>query len=427
MTDGLPALLSPARAATANEARRSELRRMKFIAAALLVFAAVVLIATYLPGREVSGWLGFVRAASEAALVGGLADWFAVTALFRRPLGLPIPHTAIIPTRKAAIGRSLGDFVGENFLSPEVVRERVGEAGVPARVSGWLVEPAHARRVVDEAAAVVGGALRVLRDDDVRAVLGHSIETKVASLSVAPALGAVLGSLVERRAHRDVVDLLIRQTRAWLLANGDVVRRLVTAEAPSWTPRFLDNTVALAIHQRILTFADEVAADPEHEVRRSIDTLLASLAVDLTGDAKTQATVDRLLATLVELPATRAFVSEALSSARELLVELIEDPDGELRKRATEAVAGLGARAQTDPVLQRKLDGWFEDAVVHLVTTYRDELTLVISQTVERWDADDTSRRIELQVGRDLQFIRLNGTVVGALAGVVIHGLSIAL
>lgn len=415
------------RETAANAVRRSELRRMKTLAAALLVFAGLVLVATYLPGRDAAGALGFVRTASEAGLVGGLADWFAVTALFRRPLGLPIPHTAIIPTRKAAIGRSLGDFVGENFLAPDVVRDRVGDAHVPARVSRWLSEPAHAKRVVDEGAVVLGGALRVLRDDDVRDVLGHSLEAKMSTLSVAPALGAVLGSLVERQAHRDVVDLLVRQTRAWLLANGDVVRRLVTAEAPSWTPRFLDNTVAMAIHQRILAFADEVAADPEHEVRRSLDTLLASFAADLGNDQKTQSTVDQLMMSLVALPATRNFVSEALTRARELFVELVEDPEGELRKRATSAVAGFGDRAGSDPVLQRKLDGWFEAAVVHLVTTYRDELTSVISQTVERWDADDTSRRIELQVGKDLQYIRLNGTVVGALAGVVIHALSLVL
>lgn len=400
---------------------------MKLVAAAMLVVAAVVFAATYTAGRDAGGWIGFVRAAAEAGLVGGLADWFAVTALFRHPLGLRIPHTAIIPTRKAAIGRSLGSFVGENFLSADVVRERVREAHAPLRLSQWLAQPAHARRVVDEGAAVTAGALRVLRDDDVRAVLGHAIETRLTTLPIAPALGAVLGSLIERRAHRDLVDMLIRQSRRWLVENGDVVRRLVTAEAPAWTPRFLDNTVAAAIHLRIVTFADEVAADPDHEVRNGLDRLLASLAADLADDAETQETVDRLVALLVELPATRAFVEQALSSARELLAELVEDPEGELRSRATIALAEFAERVGTDEALQRKFDGWFEDAVVHLVTTYRDELTAVISQTVERWDAGETSRRIELQVGRDLQFIRLNGTMVGALAGVAIHAIAMLL
>lgn len=406
-------------------AQRADLRRMKAVAAAMLVLAAGVFAATHLGGRDAGGWVGFVRAASEAALVGGLADWFAVTALFRHPLGLRIPHTAIIPTRKAAIGRSLGAFVGDNFLSADVVRERVRDARVPQRVSQWLAEPAHARRVVDEGAAVTAGALRVLRDDDVRAVLGQTLESRIAALPVAPALGAVLGSLIERRAHRDLVDLLIRQSRAWLVDNADVVRRLITAEAPAWTPRFLDNTVAAAIHLRIVAFADEVAADPDHEVRNGLDRLLASLADDLAHDEETQATVQRLVGLLVELPATRTFVATALSSARELLAELVEDPQGELRRRGTDALAEFAARAGTDPVLQRKFAGWFEDAVVHLVTTYRDELTAVISQTVERWDAHETSQRIELQVGRDLQFIRLNGTVVGALAGVAIHAASL--
>jgi uncharacterized membrane-anchored protein YjiN (DUF445 family) len=400
---------------------------MKAVATAMLVGAAIVFASTYAAGRVAAGWIGFLRAAAEAGVVGGLADWFAVTALFRRPLGLPIPHTAIIPTRKAAIGRSLGDFVGENFLSEPVVRERVGDAQLPTRISGWLAEPANARRVVDEAAAVVGGSLRVLRDDDVRAIAGHSIEARLASLSVAPALGAVLSSLVERGAHHDLVDVLVKQSRNWLANNGDVVRRLVTAEAPSWTPRFLDNTVATAIHQRIVTFADEVAADRLHPLRASLDSLLTTLAADLSRDAGTQATVDRLISRLIDLPASRKFVGDALSSAREMLAELVEDPDGELRKRATEGVRDFAVRIRTDATLQAKLGNWIEDAAVHVVTTYRGELTSVISQTVERWDADETSRRIELQVGRDLQYIRLNGTIVGALAGVAIHAASLAL
>jgi uncharacterized membrane-anchored protein YjiN (DUF445 family) len=295
---------------------------------------------------------------------------------------------------------------------------------VPLRLSAWLAEPDHAGRAVDEVAAVTAGALRVLRDDDVRAVLGQTLEARLAALPVAPALGAVLGSLIEQGAHRDLVDLLIRQSRGWLVDNADVVRRLVTAEAPAWTPRFLDNTVAAAIHHRIVTFADEVAADPEHEVRRSLDHLLATLAADLSHDPDTQATVERLVALLVELPATRTFIGDALTSARELLAELVDDPDGELRRRAAGALVAFGVRVGTDAALQAKLAGWFEDAIVHVVTTYRDELTAVISQTVERWDADDTARRIELQVGKDLQFIRLNGTIVGALAGVAIHGVA---
>jgi uncharacterized membrane-anchored protein YjiN (DUF445 family) len=416
-----------ARESNSDSTRRADLRRMKGLATGLLIGAAVVFAATYLGGRDARGWLGFVRAAAEAGIVGGLADWFAVTALFRHPLGLPIPHTAIIPTRKAAIGRSLGDFVGENFLSAAVVRERVNDAQLPLRISSWLAEPAHARRVVDEAAAVVGGSLRVLRDEDVRAVVGQSIHARLASLSVAPALGAVLGSLIERGAHHDLVDLLVNQSRSWLAANGDVVRRLVTAEAPAWTPRFLDNTVATVIHQRIVTFADEVAADRLHPVRGSLDSLLGTLAEDLSDDADTQETVDRLVALLIDLPASRKFVGDALTSAREMLVELVEDPDGELRKRATEAVGEFAARIRTDAALQAKLGNWLEDAAVHVVTTYRGELTSVISQTVERWDADDTSRRIELQVGRDLQYIRLNGTIVGALAGVAIHAAALAL
>lgn len=406
----------------ADRQRRAELRRMKAVAAGLLlVAAAAYLVARRWEASGGPGWVGYLRAAAEAGMVGGLADWFAVTALFRRPLGLPIPHTALIPTRKDALGRSLGDFVGANFLSAEVVGGRIRRSDVAGLAGRWLAAPGHAERVAAELAAVVRGALGVLRDDDVQAVLEQVLAQRLRNVQSGPVLGRLLGRVVADRAHIRLVELAVDRAHRWLVANRDALVGVIADQGPPWSPRFVDRRVAGRVHGELVRITAEIAADPDHPARAAVDQLLATVAEDLCTDPATGARADAVLTALLDRPAVRAAVRDLAAATRRLVLELVDDPDSELRRRTVAGLRDLGSRLATDPQLRAKVNGWLEDAAGYVVTNHRDELTRTVTETVERWDAAETTRKIELQVGRDLQFIRINGTVVGALAGLAIH------
>jgi uncharacterized membrane-anchored protein YjiN (DUF445 family) len=406
-----------------DEQRSRDLRRMKLLAGSLLALAAVVYALTT-DTRD--GVLGFVNAAAEAAMIGALADWFAVTALFRHPLGLPVPHTAIIPTRKDALGRSLQEFVAGNFLTEPVVRDAVRRAGVTRRVGTWLADRAHAERVSTELAVLARGLLRVMRDEDVTSVLEHVVVRQLAMRPWSPPAGRLLERVVHDRAHHRMVDLVVEQAHHWLLDHRDVVVRLVTDQAPSWSPAWMDERVGGRVYLAMLRFAREVRADPDHRLRQALDDALASVARDLQFDPYTRDRCDRFTQDLLARPDVRDAVSALWSSLRKVLVDAVEDPDSELRQRATAGLVDVGRRLSGDPAMAGRLDAYVEDALGYLVSTYAGEVSTVISDTVQRWDGREASRLIELHVGRDLQFIRINGTVVGGLAGLAIHAVTLA-
>ena len=406
-----------------DQARRDGLRRMKAVATGALVAAAVVYAVTV--GRD--GALGFVNAAAEAAMVGALADWFAVTAIFRRPLGLPVPHTALIPTRKDALGRSLEEFVATNFLAVDVVQDKIARAEVSRRVGGWLQDPAHADRVTGEMATLARGALRVLRDDDVVAVLEQVVLPRLAQVQWSPVAGRLLSGVVAERTHHRLVDLLLDEASRWLAANEYLVVHLVTDQAPAWSPSWLDERVGRRVYAEIVRWVREVRADEGHSARRALDNLLARLADDLQKDPETMARAEALKDRFLANSELRTATTALWATLRQVLVDAVDDEDGALRRRVSSGLVELGGRLATDPVLQQRVDAYILEAAGHMVRSYAGEVAAVISETVQRWDADDASRRIELHVGRDLQFIRINGTVVGALAGLAIHAVTVAL
>ncbi len=404
------------------------LRRMKAGSTGLLLGAVVVYVVAH-RWRAAGGpaWAGYLAAAAEAGTIGGLADWFAVTALFRHPLGLPIPHTAILPNRKADLGRSLQSFVASNFLSEPVIRDKIARLGVAARLAGWLSDPAHATRVVNELATVVRGVVSVLRDEDVQHLLEQVVVRRVAAEPLGPPAGRLLGALVEQRSHHRLVDLAIDRGIEWLTDNKEAVLRVVSEQAPGWTPRFVDVRVANRVYNELMRFLTELRAGPSHRLRLALDAYLATLADKLRHDPATMARAEEIKNRLLAHPELRRGVAALWGAIKGVIVEAAADPTNELRKQAAEGLASMGRRLSTDEALRGKIDRWVEDAATHVITTYRDDVTAVISDTVDRWDAKDTSRKIELQVGRDLQYIRINGTVVGALAGLIIYTVSTAL
>jgi uncharacterized membrane-anchored protein YjiN (DUF445 family) len=404
------------------------LRRMKAGSTGLLLLTVTVYaLATRWRASGGPAWAGYVAAAAEAGTIGGLADWFAVTALFRHPLGLPIPHTALLPNRKAELGRSLQQFVGTNFLSEAVIRDKISRFGVTARFAGWLGQPAHAARLTAELATMVRGAVTVLRDEDVQQLLEHTVVRQLAVQPIAPTAGRLLAAVASQGSHQRLLDLAIDKADDWLRHNQEAVVRLVTEQAPGWSPRFVDQRIANRVYNEALRFLSEVRADPRHQVRRSLDDYLRKLAEDLQTDPQTMAQVERLKGRLLGHPELQRVVAALWTVTKRMILDAAADPSSELRHRAEGALLGLAARLRDDAALRAKIDGWVENALTHVITTYRDDVTAVISDTVDRWDAKEATRKIELQVGRDLQFIRINGTVVGALAGLVIHTLSVLL
>jgi uncharacterized membrane-anchored protein YjiN (DUF445 family) len=407
----------------ADVERRRRLRVMKSVALGLLVVAALV----YLLTRHHGGVWGYVNAGAEASMVGAIADWFAVTALFRHPLGLPVPHTALIPRRKDEFGKSLEDFVQENFLQEEIIRERLAAAGVAARAAEWLAEPAHAERVVAEAASLLTVALGRLKDSDVEALVAEVLLPRLVSEPISPIAGNLLSEVLSDDAHHGLVDLALEEGHHWLVHNQETFTAVLGERAPWWAPERLNEVVTDRIHLEAVHWLADIRRDPDHRARHALDSLLTQLADDLLTNPDTQARAERLKTRLLEHPQFLASGMALFDALKQALLDALSDEDGTMRERATGAVLDFAERLRTDATLQERVDAWAADAAAFAVRRYGGELTAVITHTIARWDGHEAARRIELQVGRDLQFIRINGTIVGGLVGVAIHAATVAL
>jgi uncharacterized membrane-anchored protein YjiN (DUF445 family) len=401
----------------ADLVRRRGLRQMRMVALSLLVLAAVVYVVTLHHG---GGW-GYLNAASEAAMVGALADWFAVTALFRHPLGLPIPHTAIVPTRKDSLAESLEQFVTENFLSEDVVAEKMRTAEVGRRVGEWLAAGNHAERIVEEGARTVGAALPKLGDSDVKAFVQGSLLPRFAEEPLSPIAGHFLKSVVDDGAHHALFDLLMVEAYDWLSENRELLAEVVGPRAPRWSPRWVDSLVVDRIHREALSWLAGVRDDQNHPARKAVDRLLEQLADDLQRDPEMMERFEAFKRRMLTHPDMGTSLTAVLDAVRTALIGAISDPSGPLRTRGTQLIKDLGTRLQTDDDLRGRIDTRASEAVGYVIRTYGTEIVSVISDTIERWDGREAAERIELHVGRDLQFIRINGTVVGALVGLLIH------
>ena len=406
----------------ADAVRRRGLRRMRTVAVGLLGAAAVVYALTL--GHD-DGVLGFVNAGAEASMVGAIADWFAVTALFKHPLGLPIPHTALIPRRKDSLGQGLQEFFGENFLQEGIVRERVASAAISWRVGQWLSSPDNARRVVDEVSEVAGIGLSKVGDEQIADLVESVMVPRFREEPIAPLLGSFLVEAVRDDLHHGVVDLALEELHRWLVANPETVQQVLSERAPWWAPPRLNEAVTSRVHVEVVRWIADIRDDPQHHARAALDSMLGQLGQDLLFDPDTQARAEALKNRLLDHPQFTATGVSLWNALRKALVGALHDPHGALRTRLQSELVGFAERLVADADLRRKLDGVAADAVVFVVDRYGEELTTVITHTIERWDGQEAARRIELHVGRDLQFIRINGTIVGGLVGVLIHAVTV--
>ncbi len=407
----------------ADEERRRGLRRMRVVAGSLLVLAAVV----FLLARDRGGFWGFVEAGAEAAMIGAIADWFAVTALFRHPLRIPVPHTALVPKRKDELGKGLQEFVAENFLHERIVRERVLAAEPAARIGAWLRDPEHARRVADEGATLAAAALGRVRDEHVAALVSDALLPRFREEPVAPLAGQMLAEVLRDDLHHGLVDLVLDELHAWLLENEEIVTEVLGERAPWWAPERLNEAVTSRVHLEATRWVRDIRDDPQHRARAALDSWLRRLAHDLQLDDATRARTEAFKERVLDSPTTVATAVSLWNALRRALLGSLRDQDGEVRRRALAEITRAAQRLEHDAGLRAVVDGLAADAAAFVAERYGTELTTVITHTIERWDGEEAARRIELHVGRDLQFIRINGTVVGGLVGVVIHALVVLL
>ncbi len=408
-----------------DERSLSRLRAMKRTASGLLLVAAAVYVISVQFDGEVAG---YVRAGSEAAMVGGLADWFAVTALFRRPLGLPIPHTGLVPRKKDELATKLGQFVTEHFLTRDVVVAQLHEAAILQKAAAMLRKPELAGRIARELSFNTSALLGALDDDAVVASALELLRRDQARRSYAPVLGRVLDRAVAGGTQRPLVDVMASRGSAYLRSNREQL-------LPSLR-EFVDERGVLAmllvsdkrLRAALDDFADllsEVAADPRHPLRRQVDGLLASIADALQTDRQVAAQLDQVLRGLLDDPQAQAVLHDVVTDAIASIRESLNDPEGVLHERLTAMVVSLGERIATDVAFRERVESTADAVIGHIVENYGDELTRLIQGQVQKWDGADASRNIELAVGRDLQFIRINGTAVGALAGLAIHAATV--
>ena len=404
-------------------------RVMRRTATGMLVLMAAIFIAS---GRwlDVHPAWGYVHAFAEAAMVGGLADWFAVTALFRRPLGLPIPHTAIIPENKDRIADTMAGFLRENFLTAQVVARRMGAMNLAGAVGSYLADPAASRdsRVRVGAGELMVEVLESLDPDRLGTQVRAGLAAQLERLEIAPLLGSMLDAMIEKGRHKELIDKMIRWAGLVLEDNEQMVRDMVHNRA-NVVLRFtgLDERLANSVIDGLYKLLAEVLIDPEHPLRNKIEEGLQDFARDLREDPEMQARVERVKIELLNNPAVGDWWQSVWERLRARLIASIRDSSGSGSGYLAETIAELGSALRDDLRLQRQINRFARRTAVGVSTRYGDQIVQLVSETVRRWDATTLTSRVESAVGRDLQFIRINGTLVGGLVGLTLHALSSAL
>ncbi|UUL84277.1 DUF445 domain-containing protein [Sphingomonas qomolangmaensis] len=399
---------------------------MRRVATGLLVaMAGLFLVARFNAGGH-PAW-GYVQAFAEAAMVGGLADWFAVTALFRHPLGLPIPHTAIVPRNKDRIGDTLAVFLKDNFLIPRVVAQRMRGIDIAGAAGRWLTEgnaTAAGGRMRYGAARLAANILESLDQERLGGMVRGALSGQLRRLDVAPLLGQALEAAIADGRHGPLMDGTIRRAARILESNQHLIRAMVHERAGAvlrWTG--LDETLANKIIDGLEKLVHAMADDPDHPLRAKAEEGLAQLAHDLQHDPATQAKVARFKDEMLDNPALGNWWQGVWETMRAGLLRMARDPDAMMAGRLGEALRQLGTTLQSDPVLAATINRFARRAVVGAASDYGDAIVRLVSDTVRGWDAATITGRLENAVGRDLQYIRINGTLVGGIVGLAIHAI----
>ncbi len=405
---------------TAEALMARRLARMRWIATGLLLAMAALFVATslLLPRHP---WLGLVQAFAEAGLIGALADWFAVTALFRHPLGLPVPHTAIVPTRKDEIGRMLADFIRDHFLVGETVAARLENVDLAARAGAWLADEDHARNLGRDISVALVWLLSATDSAQLRNALREILGSALDRAPLSSAFQAALEVVASGGHSQAVVDRLVLFAREQLERSKEHIRDRIDDRSPWWLPKFVDREIHDQLINELRRILDEIGADRNHPARARFNAWLAEVRTALGDDPQMRRLAGELKDEFLDHPAVQGYFQDVWEKLREYLAASLRDPESLSRLAIDGELRGIGHGLRQDGDVNRQVNRWLRDLVLYLINNYRDPLSAFISETIEQWDPAATSARIELYIGRDLQFIRINGTLVGGLVGVAIY------
>jgi uncharacterized membrane-anchored protein YjiN (DUF445 family) len=360
-------------------------------------------------------------------MVGALADWFAVVALFRHPMGLPIPHTAIIPNRKNDIGESMSRFIADHFLEPDVVRKKLQNANLSAFVVSWLNSEKGRRSVEDLSAAVLSWALGALHEKRVRRFLSRLSSKQLVNISLAPLLGNTLQWLVRGQRHQQILTQVLRYTIVLVHDNRDAIRARVQQESPWWLPGFVDDRILKKMLERIEHQLFEMALDQDHPMRDKFNQWVVNLAHDLKHSPEHRRLGDDFKQQLLDNDELQDYLYGLWRELARNIESDIENPESVIRQKIGQWLGGVAEELDGDVDMQAWVNAWLVDAITLVVTRNSTQIASLISDTVSSWDGADMSHRVELAIGRDLQFIRINGTLVGGLVGLLIHAIKLGI
>jgi uncharacterized membrane-anchored protein YjiN (DUF445 family) len=397
-------------------------RGMKVVATGLLVVMAVVFaIARAL--EPAYSWLGYVKSFAEAAMVGGLADWFAVTALFRHPLGMPIPHTAIIPRNKDRIGEALANFIRENFLIPSVVARRMQRLDVAGAAGRFLQTPAgEGTRIRAGASRLIADIFESLDDERLGGIVKGAISTRLRKMELSPLLGHALASAINEERHVPMLEAAIRWTARALDANEQLIREMVRKKA-NWVLKLagLDEKLADSVIEGLRKLTIEMSTDPAHPIRIKVEEALAQLANDLQARPETRERVERIKEQLLDNQSVNLWLDALWQKGREAVIKAARNPDAVLAGKVGEVLKSMGGTLEKDKRIRGAINEFARRAVVGMAASYGGSIVKLVSETVRGWDAQTVTNRLEAAVGRDLQYIRINGTLVGGLVGLLLR------
>jgi uncharacterized membrane-anchored protein YjiN (DUF445 family) len=402
--------------------KQARLRRMRWLASSLLGAMVVLLLLSH-SLQSAYPWLQWVRAFAEAGAVGALADWYAVVALFRRPLGLPLPHSAIVASNKDRIGESLGAFVEQNFLTPENIVERLAEHNTAKALAEWLANGANSRQVAAVVAGLTPGALNAIEDEDVRGFIDRTLTPQLLKLNFSGMAAKVLSALTEDNRHQALLDRGLRLVDDWLAANQGLIKAKVS-EVSRYTPGFIDSFIVGRFVDGIRTLLHEIAINPHHELRLQFDNAVRDLIAELETSADYRKHGQALMREIVEHLTQESYYRYLWDKIRLRLQADLDSSQSLVRGYMADATVVVAKELLAEPAVQRKLNAWWLSLAEKLVQRYRHQISALITSVVKSWDAEEVATKLELEIGPDLQYIRINGTLVGGMAGILLHTLT---
>jgi uncharacterized membrane-anchored protein YjiN (DUF445 family) len=405
-----------------TDEKRARLRGMQRLATALLV-AMLLLLALSVAFEDWHPWLEWVQAFAAAATVGAIADWFAVVALFHHPLGVPLPHTAIVPRNKDRIGESLGHFVEHNFLTAQNVVRKLEERNLSLEGARWLAHPENADDVASRLCTFIPSMLNALGDEDVKRLFDRAIVSQIHKIDVADMASGMLGTLTAGGRHQALLDRLLRSMESWLVANQSTLTEKFSA-ASKYTPRVFDRYIVSKFIAGIIALSHEVAQNPEHDIRRQFDAATEQFIDKLATSPEYRRHADALKQELLTHLEREKYYQIVWDDIRERLKADVASEHSIVRGHIREIVRSIGTGLAEDEALQAKINAWILQTVERAVVRHRHQVSGLITEVVRGWDTREVTQKMELEIGKDLQYIRINGTLVGGLVGLLLHAIT---